>query len=290
MPLADDIFGSDGVIFIQTIRHIIPNLKGTVRDFYQSASEYYWKESEIDGLYSYWSELFGRAYIAASASLIRHEQWISGMEACYQTSSYLGLCGCLRGLVESAADSAHALECFVPSIVPIWNDLKQILKGQKIEKSLNCKDLEDILIHFSFARKPKKGESVPDGHKALPNRDYIDTLRRFDPAFERLYCMLVELVHPAKDSVDWMLTYTQTESHWDVSLHSGEEASSKICDLLDGNRAAILNLLMVSSNLSLLTLKTLRRIDFKDVNLEFMDAINLSGLPAWRDVENNTTS
>lgn len=282
MPLTSEIFGEQAVPFVRTIRQIIPNLKCSVSDYYQSASDYYWQSSQTEWLYLYWHELFGRAYIAASASLIRHNQWISGIEGSYQANSYLGLCSCVRGLLESTADSMYTLECFLPTVANVWHDLKKVFGGVPLERPFIAKELEDSLIHFGFARRVNKGDEVPDGHKARSNRDYIDTIRKADPQLEELYCALVELVHPAKDSVHWMLQYEQKKTHWKVSLNSGEEAATKICELLDTYKSALFSLVVLSCNFSLFTLKGLREMNLKDMDLSFMDEVNLDGVPAWR--------
>jgi len=285
MSLAREIFGDESVLFIDTIRTLIPKLTGSSPDFFESASEYYWKKSEADGLFCYWTELFGRAYIAAAAGLIRHNQWIVGIESCYHTHSYLGLCGCLRGLIESTADAMYTLECFLPTVTPIWSELDSVFSGRPVSRPIIAKELEDNLIHFVFARHVKKGELVPDGHRALQNRDYIDTIRKADPSLEAMYCSLVEIVHPAKDSVHWMLQYEQKDTHWKVSLNAGDEAGTAICKILDSNKSALFHLVMLSCNYSLITLKGIRAMNIKGLDLSFMDQVDLSNIPAWNDFE-----
>jgi hypothetical protein len=285
MSLTSEMFGEKSVVFIDMIRGLIPKLKCSVPDYYQWVSDTCWEKSPTLGHFSYWNEIFGRAYIAAAASLIRHNQWISGAEACYQSHSYLGLCSCIRGLVESTADTMYTLECFPLTVAPYWSDLKKVLKQEKVNTFLGAEDLENKLIHFTYARRVSKGEDAPQSHNALSNRAYIDIIKKADPELEKLYCALVELVHPAKDSVYWMLNVTEEEFFWKVSLDSGAEAAEAICRLLDTYRDAIFNLMVLSCNCSLITLKCLRDLPLPHMDLAFMDEVNLSGVPAWQKFE-----
>ena len=223
MSLTAEIFGQESVPFVSTIRYIIPQLKGSANIYHSSVVEFVGKSSAASGLRLHWHEILGRAYVAAAASLIRHEQWIAASEACYQKHSYLGFSACIRGLLESTADSMYTLRYFAPTLAPMWNDLKKLLRGEKLATLPRCDpQFEAALIHFAFAKNVKKGEEAPDAHKAFHNRAYIDVIREADSNLESLYCALVELVHPAKASVDWMLLYEVQDTHWTVSLNSGE--------------------------------------------------------------------
>jgi hypothetical protein len=285
MPPTAEIFGEQALPFVRTIRQLAPKLKGSVPDYYQPVMDALRESSEVEWHYCYWNEIFGRAYIAAATSLIRHEQWITGVEACYQAHSYLGLCASIRGLLESTADSMHTLQCFAPTVAKYWSQLRTIFAREPIQHRLEHKELEDLLIHFAYARHVGKGEQVPDGHKALTNRAYIDTIRNADPNLEKMYCELVELVHPAKDSIQWMLLTEGQDTHLRLRLNSGAEAASAICNLLDTYRDALYGLTVLSCNYSLLTLKCLREMRLRHMDLAFMDEINLSRMPAWKQFQ-----
>jgi hypothetical protein len=289
MSLTAEIFGQQSVPFVSTIRYIIPQLKGSANIYHSSVVEFVGKSSVASGLSLHWHEILGRAYVAAAASLIRHEQWISASETCYQKHSYLGFCACIRGLLESTADSMYTLRYFAPTVAPVWNAVKKLLRGEQLDTLPRCDPtFEAALIHFAFAKNFKKGEEVPDAHKALQNRAYINVIREADSNLESLYCALVELVHPAKASVDWMLLYEAQDTHWTVSFNSGEEASIAICDMLDTYRDPLFGLTSLACNYSLLTLKCLREMNLEEMNLSFMDEIDLNDLPAWRQFVNQT--
>ena len=290
MAIEQEIFGKDGAHLIEALRDAVGSAHGSVRDYSEEIFREALQASPDEAVFLYWRELLGRACVAGSVSMIRHDQWIRGVVSSYHSDSYLGLCGALRGLLESAADSMYSLEPVAPTLVTQWDFLQKLLRRKRGSQMVISEELEERLIHFSYARKADRKEDVPAGHRALQNRDYIDTIRRFDPDIEGLYCQLVEIVHPAHQSVSWTVKHTPNKDHWQVSFGKSTDSSDAICELLDRNRSAITNLLMSAINYSLITLKTLRRLGFTDVDLSYLDRVDLSGIKAWRDIEQQTKS
>jgi len=286
IALESKIFGRDGTLLIGALRFVLPRLnKGSVRDYPEPYITSLFSRSPEKFIYLYWCELLGRAYIAAAGSLIRHDQWIKGVLASYQANSYLGFCGALRGLLESGADSMYSLEHVAPTIADNWSALYPILRDGHGKKILLCPELEERLIHFAFARKAHKNEDIPIGHRALQNRDYIHTIRRFDPAIETLYCKLVEIIHPAKDSLFWTLKHEESVDHWRVSIGASDDSSKAISRLLDEHQECLTNLLKAALNYALVTLKLLRKVNVPDIDLSFMDGINADNIKMWRSIE-----
>ncbi len=288
--LESKIFGSDGTRLICTLRAVIPNLRGSVRDWPEEVFKGSFTKSLEDGIYIYWCELLGRAYIAAGGSLIRHEQWIKGMIGAYQVESYLGLCGSLRGLLESAADSMYSLEFVSSTIAENWYMLQPLMLEKRGQQMVISTEMEERLIHFHYGRNIGKNEKEPTGHRALRNRDYIDTIRKFDPGLEALYCELVEIVHPAKESLSWTIKHKQAKDHWSIEIGEAGDSSKAISQFLDKYRGTLLNLLTSAVILPLVTLKTLRKLQIEDIDLSFMDSINLDGVRGWQKIEAKTKS
>lgn len=288
MGIEAEVFGRDGDYAIKIVRTLLPLLRGTGRDWPEDVFRDIAAKSPDKAKRIYWVELLGRAYVASATCLRRNDQWIGGMVGAYASSSYLGFCGCLRGLLESSADSMFSLEAVAPTLATNWSSICQILRDEKGSQWVICQELEDLLIHFVYAKKTKKFDGAPDNHKARTNRDYIDVIKRFDSSIENLYCELCELAHPAEASVEWMMKTRQVENHYVTSLLAPEEASTQICRMLDKHRNTITNLLMAGTNYSLLTLKTLSRFPIEGIKLDFMNSVDLSGIPAWMDIDRMT--
>ena len=82
-----------------------------------------------------------------------------------------------------------------------------------------------------------------------------------------------------------MLDTSFVEDSYRVSLLGADLAPETISTLLNSYRDALVNLLMAGTNYSLITLKALHKLYLPDVDLAFMDTIDLSRLKAWRNIE-----
>jgi hypothetical protein len=65
------------------------------------------------------------------------------------------------------------------------------------------KGLEDMLVHFQFARNLKKGEAALGTHKAESAAKYISVIDHEDSPVKGLYSELCQVVHPAAQSLSW---------------------------------------------------------------------------------------
>jgi hypothetical protein len=285
MLLETDIFSKEGAQAIELLRSLIPNLTGTVFDWREERFSEIMRTDPREAWRIYWVELLGRAYIASAASIVRNDQWVCGIVSAYQFKSYLGFCASLRGFIESAADSMYSLNGVAQGLSSNWKQIKKALNG-KAESPFCAQELEERLIHFLYARRVDKKEVAPSAHRALQNRQYIDTIRTFDPELERLYCKLVEIVHPAEDSVSWMVHSTIDQDCFRVQCMADRNSATAICSILDEFGNSLKNLLMAGFNNSLLTLKFLRTVDFAGVDLRCMDKVDLSQLKAWESIRN----
>jgi len=202
------IFGQDGKHLCDVLEMVLPELRGVSIDWGVPHHAHLLKENPLEANRQYCLELLGRAYIAAAATLLRTSVWTEGIQSSYQSHNYLSFSASLRGLVESVADSMHALEPVPLTLAQASAQIKAAMSTTNVNEFVIIPEVEDKLIHFTYARKVKKGEEVPAGHRALQTREYIDVLKRFNPKLETLYIEMCEATHPASKSVTWMLDQT----------------------------------------------------------------------------------
>jgi hypothetical protein len=277
------IFGQNGKQLCDILDMALPELRGISIDWGAPHYAHLLKENPREAHRQYWLELLGRAYIASAATLLRTSVWIEGTQASYQNGNYLSFTASLRGLIESVADSMHALELVPLTLAQASTHIRAALSVIDIEEFVISSDLEEKLIHFTYAKKARKGEEVPTGHRALQTREYIDVLKRFNPKLETLYSELCEAVHPASKSIVWMLDQVPG-APWHIGFIGKDKSSSAITAITELYQTELVDLLMAGINYALLTLKVLRYFDVSDFKLGFMDRINVSGLPAWRRI------
>lgn len=279
-----EIFGPGGKQLCDLLDFVLPELRGISIDW--GAPEYtqLLRKDGREAHRQYWLELLGRAYIASSATIVRTSVWVEGVQSAYQSKNYLAFTASLRGLVESAADSMYALEPAPMTLAQASEHIKMALSDANITEVVLNRELEEKLIHFTYAKKAGRKEEVPAGHRALQTREYIDTLKRFAPRLEALYTELCESVHPASNSVAWMLDQTPGVP-WRIGFVGKDKSTTAISTIAESYRAELVELLMAGVNYALVTLKVLRHFGVSDFHLDFMDRVNLSTLPIWRKIE-----
>jgi hypothetical protein len=199
-----------------------------------------------------------RAHLASITSLARSLRWLQATHFSRSQENILGFSAALRGYLESAAD-AYDLMSHLPG--NLFNAMPYIylaLSGSESVKKtmISMGDLEERLIHFTYARRPKKGDVPLPGHQNKSNAAYISAIEKIGvTGATSLYGELCELTHPASASVfcfleeeESSLTFTPTR---DGALIDG---------IIDRYEQTILNLTQFSINPALISLSFLNRL------------------------------
>ncbi len=229
----------------------------------------------------YWSELLYRAHWAASSNILRHKRWADACVTLYEhNANYLAFCVALRGLTESSADAAHSLGAVALTLAENHQYISTALNGTATGVGL-CKDLEDMLIHFQYARKLKKDEFAPVQHKAENLTTYIKSIElQVDPIVMPLYQHLCGIVHPAADSLHWLST--NVDGAASPSPGDDKEWVRALCDK---HCDAIEHVQMMSVNTSILILKTINFFDLSGLRTESVERINTSTIEMWNKID-----
>lgn len=200
-----------------------------------------------------------RSHLASITSLARIIKWLESTQQHMSDSNLLGFSASLRGFLEASADSFD-LMMYLPETIRknlklIFIQLSQpsLLDGYLI----SFEKIENLLIHYSHARKVGKKEPIPSSHINKTNADYINQIEKFgaDKSYE-LYAKLCELTHPASPSV--MCFIDETEKTMTLNFSKDQTLINEISNKYDGT---LIKLMEYSINSSLITLSYLNKIN-----------------------------
>jgi hypothetical protein len=228
----------------------------------------------------YWREMLYRANLAAVTALARHARWIEACLRLYNTEpNYLGLACCLRGLLESAADTFHSLRVVPLTIASSRKMVERAVLGGLQTNDYLAEDLENQLIHFIYARRiSARGQAAP-GHKAETSTTYIQNLlSQNDVSVRELYKKLCELTHPAADSVVWML---KTSPEFELLQFGGTHDARFVRLLVDHHAKAIKTLAIIPVDISVCTLRVLNLLPLPEIHVPISDAYEPAG---WQQI------
>ncbi len=155
-----EIFGEDAEVFLEVFEIAVPKLNGLTIDWAEKEFHELLTQDHHEAQKQYWLELLGRAYIAAAGTVVRQWQWVDGVCSAYEKAAYLPFAGSLRGLLESTADSMHALQGAPLTLAKLSSHISHILNGDKTNTFIGSDELEQALIHFTYAKKTRKSVSV----------------------------------------------------------------------------------------------------------------------------------
>lgn len=272
------LFGTHGAMFYRLVRELLSDLKSAQYHF--MGTDVFTQLPHADLVRVYWTEILYRAHWAAASNILRHERWMRACVNQYQnTPNYLGFAAALRGMVESAADAFHDLANVPLTLARARAHICMCLAGRSTRMSV-CKDIEEQLIHFQFARRLGRGDLAPEVHRALPTKAYIAAADGPDTVLANLYSELCQLAHPGAESILW---FAEQDGEA-VTLTLGEDGAW-IESLVQRHAQAIEISLMQGVNSSLLTFKLLNRFEVPSVHVRVVDGWSAEGIPGWRKVE-----
>lgn len=231
----------------------------------------------------YCLELLFRAHIAAITTVLRNEKWIHGIDSALQESNFFAFSALLRGLVESAADSVSCLTYVPMTLAKNYRMLRAALRREVNHGIVCCEELEDILIHYSHARKQPKGAGIPQHYSAKTSQDYLRFLEGPPVgAVQNLYAELCEITHPTQRTVAIFITRDAADSE-EYTLRNDLD-SELVADLCARHDRAFSNVFEMSLNAALITLYVLNRFEDPRLFTRGIEDINLSKIDAFREV------
>lgn len=242
----------------------------------------------------YWFELLERAHWASITTIYRTLGWVNGTSNAYISNNYLLFSAAYRGFLESSADSFYTLLKIPKAFAIIYQEVNLALNGSFSQKMIINKELEDSLIHFSYARSrqtKKKDEEVtgiifPDIHVSETIRKYIDSFG--DGLKERIhtcYSFLCDSTHPGMTSV-WMYIGTVNQDlkirGFSDKEHFEKSLLEKFCsDYVKTSE----EILMLIFNLTMITLKVINTFNVPELYTPAVNNLSMNHTKLWQDIK-----
>lgn len=278
------IFTEDGAKLLWFAKALVAALEKSQTKYYFTQNDAFkelMRKKPKEAYRLYWVELLGRAHFAAAASLVRSYRWTQGMVAAEQAGLFLPYCANLRALIESAADSFDSLKVIAQTISSNVFVVESSLSKQ-LEAFAICREMEDVLIHFSHGRKLERGELAPESHKAKAPHEYIRPLEAMGiPGAYELYSSLCQFTHPAS----WSVSYLMEQKSDDLFVMTPNADRRLIDQLCVECRETMPKLLMAAFNPSILVLRVLLELKLPEFHVPLVKTFDLSNIKAWRDCE-----
>lgn len=238
------------------------------------------RRDPLEGGRIYWSELLQRMHLAAYISLARHQRWISGVRYGYKDNNSIVFAASLRGFLESVADSSASLTP-IPIYLAENIDLLRRILARQGRDIIFAPQLEEMLIHFSHARKIKRGDDVMPGHSAKTSREYLRKLEEAAGSkVHDLYSLLCEVTHPSVGSVTRFVDFDEDDK-W--TLHCGRN-DSFIRDVVESYFEECTISFICGYNPPYALMKLLHKFKMFPI-VPQLKRIDLSGVPAWQEIE-----
>jgi hypothetical protein len=277
-----ELLGSNVKNYYETINEIVKNLSGS-KYFLMNNSDFT-KIAENDlsnGMKIYWSEMLYRAHMTSTISIIRNYRWFSGILQASDNQNIMSFAACFRGFLESSADSFDSLFHIARNLAELQTTIKLALK-QELNINIVSPELEDLLIHFSHARKVEKNEKTPLSHHAKTTKQcLVNLIGTENGPIMDLYKLLCEITHPAAISV---LTFLHTEDGQEIEtcFNNDYKVIEYICTTY---KEQVLQLFYQGTTPPILILKVLNNLENKEVFTPFIKRVNLEGIPAWGNIK-----
>ncbi len=276
------LFGPDSAQFIEIIDQLALAKSKTSYSFMADDDYKRVLDEDFDlGMQVYWNEILANAHLTAVVAILRSRHWISAVVAATNDKNLLAFAAALRGLIESSADTHSALGAIPISLTENHVKIKMALSKTLGNQCFISKEIEDIFIHFKYARHLTKVEmaTAPKSYKALQVRQYIDGLEKGQVRqVIACYQSLCDLTHPGASSVMMWLT---SENRVDWKLNPNQDEST-IGYYLTEYRDTFFELMMFAFNPAILTLNVLNYFPLRTFHTPALLDWNLSSIPAWR--------
>jgi hypothetical protein len=241
------------------------------------------KTDPVRGHQVYWQEILARAHWGSLVALLRHVRWHVGCKDAISARNFLSFAACLRGMIESAADIGHAFGAVPTTLAKCRREIIPILEGKPPKRVVLNPELEQLLIHFLYARKLEKNEAAPAEHSALTMQRYFQHVQGSEPPLlQKLYAFLCQVAHPSALSLMGFMACTSDGCTVQISTNADGD---RIGDLCSEHGAAILDAVFQAVNPPLLTLKVLNRYPLREFHTPTLDGIGFEGIHAWTKIE-----
>ncbi|NOU18109.1 MAG: hypothetical protein HOO91_11195 [Bacteroidales bacterium] len=235
----------------------------------------------------YWVEILNRVHSAAFLSLIRNIRWLDSMILNYDNNNFIGFCSSTRGLLESSVDSYDTFIKVPISISKSFSSIKKSLHCEQKDTVYLDSELEETLIHFTYARRLLKNENSPKCHETKSIKKYIEFVdEEENGSLYQFYSFLCQISHPAAFSV---LAYLKQKQYptYDICKISPNTDSLNIKNLINLNSENLNAIFEAGLFSSLICLKLLNEFNIREYYTKEVNFINFEDSEMWKEVIDN---
>jgi len=211
----------------------------------------------------YWQEIMFLAHSGAALSVVRAYGWLEGFKTAAETAQLYAFAACMRGFLESAADTYHALGGAAGALAKNHRLIKRNLEGDLSEGYATSRSLENHLLHFANARRLRGAELLEvEIHRAKTAKEYLTVLDEAGiPKLEQLYAELCEVCHPSQASI---ALYFEARARGDCGLNVSR-SGEWIASFLERYRDTLPLLLQIGFNTGAAILRVLLDFPFPEL-------------------------
>lgn len=278
------VFGPNGPLLFENIRTVIRGLEhAPVRYRYISVEDHeaLLEKNLSEGVRVQMLELLYHAHFAAVATIVRAYRWAEGCLAAYENDLFLPFCASARGLLEAVGDSFDGLPLVPLALAQNHITIKSVLAAKSPPPLVNYKQIEDLLLHFSHAKRVEKGQKseVPDYVPAKLPSAYTKHIEAYGPGgFYAWYQELCELAHPASDSVCYMLLQEDDDR---LAFHPSIDRE-RIHAHIAIHQQRLAELLRLSQVPALVMLRVLLHIGPPELRISTLSDIDIKHIQLWK--------
>jgi len=227
----------------------------------------------------YWKEILYRAHMASIVAILRNTRWVSAVTTEFENRNLFGWAAACRSLIEAAGDTMDGFGAVGITLAEKHRIIQTEISGAGSGAVHASSELENLLIHFTHARKIPRKSDAPESHRAKEPYKYVKHLENMKIiGVAEFYQELCEIVHPASKSISTMLSVSD-EGVYSVDVDAESRALS---DKVKTNQTLMSDLLMAAYNGPLITLSTLHKFNL----FTKIDPLRgtLDNIPQWQEV------
>ncbi len=278
---AEAVFGRQAASVLWMLHALVPTFE--IRRYECISNEDFLELSKTDmrrGNRVYWREMLSRCHWSASLSLVRSHRWMMGAVSGYETKNLMQFSACLRGFLESSADSNDALNPIAATLAQNHHLIMKAIHGD-LSSPCPSEELENRLIHFTHARKAAKGETIPKEHRAKAVTEYLSKMEAESPEIRDLYSMLCDITHPGATSV---LSFATWNADGTLFYFVPSKESLVIDDVAREAKACMAIVTVLGVVPSLAILKILNELRVPGLRTTALNRVRFDGMPAWEEM------
>jgi hypothetical protein len=225
----------------------------------------------------YWSEILFRAHFGACTGMLRLNEWLHGSERARVDGNVLMLAAGMRGFLEACADTFQGFSDVAPTLADCHAVVRRAITGELSEQIALAPELENMLIHFSYARRLSPSEG-PVLHSAASAKDCISVLSESASDVVDVYHVLCDYTHPAEPS---LFRFAGERTHPDTLTFDPNAGPRKLAEIVALSEHVGKVALVLAVAPLVTALKTLNAFAFAPVATPWAEGVDLSFSDVW---------